>query len=50
MSLVVHLLVKNAVDPNGAVTILFVKDDVMPDFMAQKPGLDDIVLYFLERR
>lgn len=33
MSLAVHHLVKDAADPDGAVTILFVKDDVMPDFM-----------------
>lgn len=41
---------KDTIDRDGAITILFVKDDMMPDFMAQKPGLNDIVLYFLERR
>ena len=50
MPLVIHSLMKDAIDPDGAITILFVKDDVMPDFMAQESGLDDIVLYFQEGR
>ena len=50
MPLVIHSLVKNAVDPKGAVSLLFVKDDVMPNLMAQKPGLDDIVFDFQEGR
>ena len=50
MPLVIHLLVKNAVDPNGAVSLVFVKDDVMSNFMAPEPWSDDIVLYFKKGR
>ena len=50
MPLINHLFVKDAIDSDRAVIILFVKDDMMPDFIAQKPRLDDIVLYFKEGR
>ena len=44
MPLVVHSFMEDTVNPYGTIVVFLVEKDVVSDFMAHKPGLDDIVL------
>lgn len=50
MSLIVHLLVKNTVYAYGAILDLFVEDDVVPNLVTQKTGIDDVICFFEKYR
>ena len=46
MPLVVHLLVENSIHPDGAIFVLFVENNVMPDLETKEPGYYDIISLF----
>ena len=48
MSLIVHLLVENTIYPDGAIFVLFVENDVMPNLETKEPGFYDIISLFKE--
>lgn len=50
MSLIVHLLVKDTINPDGAIFMLFIENNMVPNLATKEPGLDDIIIYFKESR
>ena len=37
---------EDTVNPYRTIVVFFVEKDMVSDFMAQKPGFDNIVLYY----
>ena len=50
MSLIVHFLVQNTIYPDGAVFVLLIENDMMPNLKTKEPGLYDIIFLFKENR
>jgi len=50
MSLIVHFLVKDTINRDGSVLVLFIENNMVPDLKSQEPRLDDIIFFFKEGR